>query len=649
MGDAGRSGRVRLGIIGFALALLALALPAGASAKTFSVNSTGDPVPGPCTKSDCTIREAFLAANEHAGADVIELRRGKTYTLVQPGQDENAGLTGDLDSTGKLTLRAAGKGRKRAVVDAALVDRAMQLLSPAQLNGIEIRNGAAETGGAIAGGGGLSLVRCRITSSGSSSGAVVLFEGDLKASRTSVVNNPGIGLAQSGPGSIILERSTVSGNGDGVNEHDAGSIKVIRSHIDRTDGQGLVEFDAGGISVNRSSVDRSDGQSVVEFGAGGIAISRTSVDRGEDQSLVEFDGGSISVNRSSVDHSEGQAIVEFGAGSITVGRSTVNDCGDQGLVEFDAGGVKLTRGHVNGADSEGVISFGSGVEGHVTIARSSVNGSGDTGVRFSSGDGDLKLSRSKVNDSVGDGVDAGGAKRARIDRVEISGTNNAGIYVPDGKLVLSRSTVTGNSGSGVYIGSSGKGELETSTISGNGAVNGGGVAVYGQASITNTTIAGNEASDFGGGIAADGASASVSLNAVTLVHNRAGTDGSGLGGISALDNATFRVKNSLLAENTGQAGDDSCAGQFLSGGGNLRTDVGSLCAGFDSAGDAVRGNARIGKLASNGGPTKTIALKKQSPAINRGRSSAPNRDQRDFKRIGKADSGAFEFGAVPGN
>ena len=57
----------------------------------------------------------------------------------------------------------------------------------------------------------------------------------------------------------------------------------------------------------------------------------------------------------------------------------------------------------------------------------------------------------------------------------------------------------------------------------------------------------------------------------------------------------------------------------------------------------VRRNPKLGKLARNGGPTKTVALKKGSPAIGEAkRSTAPGKDQRGRKRDRRPDVGAFE-------
>ena len=47
-----------------AAALATVAIGATAEARTFTVTDRGDSEPGPCTRSDCTVREAVIAANE---------------------------------------------------------------------------------------------------------------------------------------------------------------------------------------------------------------------------------------------------------------------------------------------------------------------------------------------------------------------------------------------------------------------------------------------------------------------------------------------------------------------------------------------------------------------------------------------------------
>jgi hypothetical protein len=65
------------------------------------------------------------------------------------------------------------------------------------------------------------------------------------------------------------------------------------------------------------------------------------------------------------------------------------------------------------------------------------------------------------------------------------------------------------------------------------------------------------------------------------------------------------------------------------------------CTGFGAT-DLSGGKLGLGKLADNGGPTKTIALMKGSRAIGHGDPDAVRVDQRGVKRDKKPDIGAYE-------
>jgi hypothetical protein len=155
----------------------------------------------------------------------------------------------------------------------------------------------------------------------------------------------------------------------------------------------------------------------------------------------------------------------------------------------------------------------------------------------------------------------------------------------------------------------------------------------------------------GGGIFDAG---TVSLNAVTVAYDRSDVAGFGerSGGGLWVDPAAiaFNVKNSLVARNTaGASSGPDCASsinQFTSGGHNLIGTT-SGCTGFGppAHGDILNprsSKVRIGNLADRGGPTKTIALRRGSKAIDHGGSSTPPRDQRGVKRDTHPDIGAFE-------
>jgi hypothetical protein len=106
--------------------------------------------------------------------------------------------------------------------------------------------------------------------------------------------------------------------------------------------------------------------------------------------------------------------------------------------------------------------------------------------------------------------------------------------------------------------------------------------------------------------------------------------------------------NSMIVFNkVGTSGSGpTCAGSFSSGGNNLISSSDLGCTGFASK--DFEGDPLVGKLANNGGPTKTIALEKGSFGINRANpATAEKRDQRGYKRDSKPDIGAYEYGAKP--
>ena len=115
---------VRRGIVVALTAIASLALAGPAAAKKFEVTERTDPAPDGCTKQDCSLREAVIAANARPGPDRVVLPKKKAYNLsidnsTPPGEDEAA--EGDLDVTDPLKVTHPGKGR--AKVDANGIDR----------------------------------------------------------------------------------------------------------------------------------------------------------------------------------------------------------------------------------------------------------------------------------------------------------------------------------------------------------------------------------------------------------------------------------------------------------------------------------------------------------------------------------------------
>ncbi|MEM9568587.1 MAG: calcium-binding protein, partial [Cyanobacteria bacterium P01_E01_bin.34] len=232
--------------------------------------------------------------------------------------------------------------------------------------------------------------------------------------------------------------------------------------------------------------------------------------------------------------------------------------------------------------------------------------------------------------------------------------------------------------------------IEDSTISQNRAgYDGGGISSAGILTVTNSSIINNTVygssfggygnNSYGGGINNSGVA--TVINSTVSGNNATAYDGyAGYGG--GIANAgTLDIVSSTVSDNQAQGSSGSGGGLFSRGGGTTTT-ISSSIVGDNSASNLadiarVGGGATINAtkslievdggqvngtntnnifgldpklnpagLNNNGGPTQTIALLPDSPAINAGAANGLSTDQRGtgFNRVvgGQADIGAFE-------
>lgn len=234
------------------------------------------------------------------------------------------------------------------------------------------------------------------------------------------------------------------------------------------------------------------------------------------------------------------------------------------------------------------------------------------------------------------------------------GTNSPGGILNFGTLTITNCTIAGNQGTSNFgggISNFGSLNMIGSTISGNTSGDGAGLFNQdGAAILTNTTISGNIASNFAGGIEnlGDGGTAtSVTLINCTVTGNTGPTED----GIATVDNdgstsTITTLKNTILTNNTqASVSRIGANAQVVSQGNNLASDSGSgLLIG---PGDQINANPMLSALGSFGGPTQTHRLLAGSAAINTGNNTgAPATDQRGVSRPqgGTVDIGAFEDG-----
>ncbi|MBP1688519.1 MAG: hypothetical protein H6Q33_4662, partial [Deltaproteobacteria bacterium] len=226
-----------------------------------------------------------------------------------------------------------------------------------------------------------------------------------------------------------------------------------------------------------------------------------------------------------------------------------------------------------------------------------------------------------------------------------------GIYNGDGAaLNLIDSSVTNNqagwSGGGIYSFFNSTTSIARSTISGNvsGDV-GGGIRSLANVTIANSTISGNTSTGWHGGAIfhTDGA---MEISSSTIADN-IGPDWAPstifIGEYGSVV-ASLKLTNTIVTGNRWYACEQYASGgavSLVSDGHNLVQDA--SCSPVAS--DLVTGNAMIGPLAGNGGPTLTHALLSGSPAIDAADGTAcPATDQRGTARPQgtQCDIGSYE-------
>ena len=240
----------------------------------------------------------------------------------------------------------------------------------------------------------------------------------------------------------------------------------------------------------------------------------------------------------------------------------------------------------------------------------------------------------------------GGARLFRVLTAGVLTLNNFTLTGGNAGAVTSGNEVSGRGGA---IFNQGQVVLNGCTLSDNQAQRGGALYQMGDLetrsmTLNNCTLAGNSASEEGGGLYVFGGAAL--LNSVTVTDNVA-SYGLGVRCWGGDASARVVVNNSIIAGNRGTTGGDV----DLRGGGNPNFDSqghnlvggGNAIYLFTDSGDekGVTG-PKLADLADNGGPTPTVALLDDSPALDTGLSTLPT-DQRGVTRPQNGqDKGAFE-------
>jgi hypothetical protein len=322
----------------------------------------------------------------------------------------------------------------------------------------------------------------------------------------------------------------------------------------------------------------------------------------------------------------------FNSGTLTLIQSTVgNNAADGGS------GGKGILGYDGGAGSAGI---GGGIYS----------------------DGTLNLVRSTVSDNTAGGGVGGDGGLSEVDPGGRGGRGGdglgGGLYIDPnaGQTVVTDSTIAENFASGGVGGQGGSGGQGGNPLTnpgsnggqggdgGNGE--GGGIDAQAIVTVSNSTIALNEAAQGNGGNGGPGGNGNPNG-----LHGNQGFSGIGDGGgvFTLEDPGEFVSVSSLIAGNTALYGAQDFHGTFASAANTLLGDA----EGANNITGGVNGNLvgvapLLGPLQDNGGPTETIALLPGSVAIDAGSNPLGlTTDQRGLARtVGATDIGAFEVQSV---
>jgi CSLREA domain-containing protein len=230
--------------IPFLAAVLLSAAAPPARAAVFIPTKLTDSADGACD-SDCSLREAILAANAADGQDFIVLGAG-TYSLSLSGADEELGATGDLDVVEDLAI--VGRDAAGTVIDANRIDRVFDIPAGVRLElvSLTVRNGQAGAGpgGGIRVEGELDLTRGVVRESQAGKGGGIAGIGEasvLNIGQSTILQNRS---TEQGGGLYVentlhLVNSTVSGNVAGLvgggglyaNSDAAGTVSNSTIHL----------------------------------------------------------------------------------------------------------------------------------------------------------------------------------------------------------------------------------------------------------------------------------------------------------------------------------------------------------------------------------------------------------------------------------
>lgn len=373
------------------------------------------------------------------------------------------------------------------------------------------------------------------------------------------------------------------------------------------------------------------------------------------------------------------------------GRIILSGGDGTGIIVNQGGVLTLANLSISGGGANGNTSAIQNY-GRLTVSNSTLSNNHGAygGAIFNSGQGQLTVSKSILSDNSG--LDGGAIfNTGRLTVTDSSLINNRAAKDPGvvdniseggailslaGSLTVTRSSFSGNSADrgGAVTFLSEKFTVTDSTFSSNHARTYGGALNVTTVTVSNSTFFDNRTDSGGvGGAIACGSGSRLMVSNSTFVSNHSSSGGA-VSTYSAftLINSTFFdnnadpgggdifnfagnpliFKNTLIANSTSA---ENCVGVDAAADRGHNLDSGSSCRFSETRGSLSNTDPKLDPagLAENGGPTLTLAVEADSPAIAAGKKGAcraspvKGRDQRGFARPGTGSKnctiGAYEF------
>ena len=206
-----------------------------------------------------------------------------------------------------------------------------------------------------------------------------------------------------------------------------------------------------------------------------------------------------------------------------------------------------------------------------------------------------------------------------------------GVYVADGSITIDSSDIQDNfadQGGGAFVGSGGTLDVLSSYLQGNEAADGGGInADEGDANLTNSVVAFNDADTDGGGIYQQ-TSGTVTLTNVTTAGNSSSTSGSARGDAVYTSSGTSTyIYNSIVQ------GDSANAVAYNAGTASgsyndwYNNSTGTTTSGWSSGTGDLSTNPKFNNYSNDGNINNDdLSLKSTSPCIDAGDPSSSSND-----------------------